>query len=266
MPTIPIGEDQLHYEAQGDGPVLLMAPGLNGLGSFWARQVPELARDFRVIVYDHRGTGRSTHSGLDYTVEQMANDVLRLMDALEIGAAHFVGHSTGGAIGQIIAQDHRDRLSSLVLSASWPGRDAYFRRCFESRRDVLAALGLVAYLRASALVLYPPWWISTNDALLAEQHRQAILASPRNEVLSSRIDAILEFDRRHRLKDISTPTLVVVAADDALTPRFYSEELARGIHGAELTVLDTGGHFAPVVVPEAYTRAVAHFIRRQIGQ
>jgi aminoacrylate hydrolase len=191
----------------------------------------------------------------------MAEDVLRLMDALGIDSAHLVGHSTGGAIGQIIAQDHPRRLRSLVLSATWAGQDPYFRRLFESRRETLVTSGVEAYLRASVLMLAPPWWVRANDAVLVEQHRRTAAASPPVEVLTSRIDAIVRFDRRARLGEIRVPTLVIVAADDMITPRFYSDELAERIPGAKLVVLDGGGHFAPNVLPAPYTAAVGAFLR-----
>lgn len=263
MPTLSIGDADLYYEAHGAGTPLLLVPGLSGVATFWAAQIPGLARDFRVVVHDHRGTGRSTHSRIRYSVEQMAGDVLRLMDALGIASAHLAGHSTGGAIGQILAQDHPDRLRSLVLSASWAGPDAYFRRCFESRREILETLGPEAYLRASALFTLPPAWISVHDEALAAQHRQQAAAAAAVEVTASRIDAIVRFDRRARLHEIRTPTLVVVAADDALTPVFYSRELADRIPGAKLVLLDDGGHSAPVVAAEQWSAAVGGFLRSQ---
>jgi len=266
MPKISIGDAELYYESTGEGEPLLLVPGLGGQGVFWAQQVKDLARDFRVIVHDHRGTGASTHSRIRYSVEQMADDVLRLMDVLGIDSAHLVGHSTGGAIGQVIAQDHPERLRSLVLSATWAGQDPFFRRLFESRRETLVTCGVESYLRASVLMLAPPWWVRANDALLAEQHRQAAAASPPIEVLTSRIDAIVRFDRRARLSEIRTPTLVVVAADDVITPRFFSDELAERIPGAKLVVLEAGGHYAPVCLPEPYNAQVGAFLRGQIGR
>jgi len=266
MPKISIGDGELYYEVTGDGPPLLLVPGLSGMGVFWAQQVPDFARDFRVIVHDHRGTGASTHSRIRYSVEQMADDLLRLMDGLGIESAHFVGHSTGGAIGQVIAQDHPARLRSLVLSATWAGHDPYFRRLFESRRETLIGCGIEAYLRASALMLAPPWWVRANDAALVEQHRRTVAASAPVEVLTSRIDAIVAFDRRARLGEIRTSTLVIVAADDMITPRFYSEELADRIPGAKLVVLEGGGHFAPNVLSAAYNAAVGAFLRTTAGR
>jgi aminoacrylate hydrolase len=266
MPTVSIGDAEIYYEEAGTGEPLLLVPGLSGQGSFWGAQVEAFSRDFRVIVHDHRGAGRSTHSPIKYSVEQMADDVLRLMDALGIEAAHLVGHSTGGAIGQVIALDHPRRLKSLVLSATWAGPDPYFRRLFECRKDVLMTQGVEAYLRASVLVLAPPEWVSRNDAAIAAGHRAQLGAWPPREIVASRIDAIVAFDRRARLGAIRVPTLVVVAQDDMVTPKFYSDELAKAIPGARYVVLDGGGHFAPQIVAEPYNRALAAFVHAHRGR
>ena len=266
MPKISIGDAELYYEETGRGEPLLLVPGLSGRGSFWAGQVPDFARDFRVVVHDHRGTGRSSHSRIRYSVEQMAADLVRLMDTLGIEAVHLVGHSTGGAIGQVLALEHPRRLRSLVLSATWAGPDPYFQRLFESRKGVLLSQGVEAYVRASALFMTPPAWISANDALLTEQHQAALAEAAPVEVTASRSDAILRHDRRARLGDIRVPALVVVAQDDIITPRFYSDELASRIPGAKLVVLDTGGHGAPGIHAGAYNATVGAFLRAQIGR
>ena len=266
MATVSIGDAELYYEDTGRGEPLLLVPGLSGRGSFWAAQVADLSRDFRVIVHDHRGTARSTHSRIRYSVEQMADDVVRLMDALGLDSAHLAGHSTGGAIGQVLALEHPRRLRSLVLSATWAGPDPYFRRLFESRKGVLLSQGVEAYLRASALYMSPPAWVSAHDALLDEQLAASLAEAAPVEVTASRIDAILRHDRRPRLHDIHLPTLVIVAQDDAITPRFYSDELASRVPGAKLVVLDSGGHAAPMISAGPYNAAVGAFLRGQIGR
>lgn len=263
MATTSIGDADLFYEETGNGPPLMLVPGLAGQGSFWISQVPVFSRDFRTVVHDHRGTGRSTHSRIRYSIEQMADDALRLMDALKIDSAHFVGHSTGGAIGQAIALDHPERLQSLVLSATWAGPDPYFRRLFESRRQTLVDSGIEAYLRASSLVQTTPRWVSQNDDFLTDLHRVTAAAAAPVDILVSRIDAILRHDRRRRLLEIRVPTLVIVAQDDMITPRFYSDELASLIPGAKLIVLETGGHYAPAINSEPYNTAVGSFLRSQ---
>ncbi len=262
MPKLSVGDADLYYEIHGEGPPLFLVPGLGGVGAFWASQVVELARHFRVITHDHRGCGQSSLSRIAYSVEQMAEDLRRLMDALGIETAHLVGHSTGGAIGQILAQDRPERIGRLVLSASWGGRDAYFRRCFESRKAALQAGGIRGYWRQSVLMQRPPAWISANEAALLDEEAQTLAHPPDEEILLSRIDAIIGFDRRARLGDIGSPTLVVVAADDLVTPPYLSEELAAKIPNARLDVMPYGGHFAPVIEPAVYNAVVGAFLRQ----
>jgi len=177
-----------------------------------------------------------------------------------------VGHSTGGAIGQVLALEQRRRLRSLVLSATWGGPDPYFRRLFETRKETLLTQGIEAYLRASVLLLAPPEWVSRNDAAIGELHRAQAASWPPREVVASRIDAIVAFDRRRQLGEIAVPTLVIVAQDDIVTPKFYSDELAKAIPGASYIVLEGGGHFAPQILPEPYNRAVGAFLRAQRGR
>ena len=101
MPKVDIGDAEIYYESKGDGPPLMLVPGVGGGGSFWSNQVDAFSAHFRVIIHDHRGAGQSTYSPIKYSVDQMAADTLKLMDALDIEAAHLQGHSTGGAIGQM---------------------------------------------------------------------------------------------------------------------------------------------------------------------
>jgi aminoacrylate hydrolase len=112
----------------------------------------------------------------------------------------------------------------------------------------------------------PPAWISANDALLTEQHAAALAEAAPVEVTASRIDAIMRHDRRARLGDIRVPTLVIVAQDDIITPRFYSDELASRVPGAKLVVLETGGHGAPATCAGPYNAAVGGFLREQLAR
>src|SRR5207253_4419109 len=100
VPKANIGDAEIYYEEHGNGEPVLLVPGLGGVGVYWKPNLPALAAKFRAIVHDHRGTGQSTHSKIQYSVDQMTADLIKLMDHLKIEKAHLVGHSTGGAIGQ----------------------------------------------------------------------------------------------------------------------------------------------------------------------
>jgi aminoacrylate hydrolase len=262
MPKADLGDLQIYYEAHGEGPPVLLVPGLGGIGAYWQPNIPAFSAKHRVIIHDHRGTGQSSRSSIKYSVDQMTDDLVRLMDHLKIDRAHLVGHSTGGAIGQTLAATRPERLASLVIYSSWTKADPFFKRIFEARRTLLTTAGAAAYVRSTAAFLYPDWWINTNAALLEEREKITIPNFPAAEIVASRIDAIVAFDRTADLARIKAPTLVICAKDDFLTPPYFSEELARLIPGAELQLLDKGGHCASETAPDAFNAAVLKFLRQ----
>jgi len=252
--------DRLYYEVHGDGPPLLLVSGLGGVASFWSPHVTALAARFRVILHDHRGTGRSSPSKIEYSVAQMTDDLVQLMDHLALASADLVGHSTGGAIGQTLALDHSARIGRLVLSATWTTADDYFRRMFEVRSEILRTSGAEGYVRSHALFMLPATWVRDRIGRMRAQEDDAIRAFPHVDIMLSRIRAILRFDRRADLPNLAAPTLVMGARDDIVTPAYFSEELGRLIPNAETVILDSGGHFFPVVEAETFRRHLLRFL------
>ena len=260
MPRISIGDCQIYYERHGGGFPVLLISGLGGHAGYWRDQVPGFAKSFEAVLHDHRGVGQSDHSRVAVTVERMAEDVVRLMDALGIARAHLVGHSTGGAIAQVLAIEHPERVASMVLAASWTKADAYFRRLFALRKEILGRLGPAIYLQAATLWLYPAAWIARNNEKLRQLEAQLLATFPPPYIVMSRIDAILAFDRTAELGRIRAPTLIVAAQDDVVTPAYYSEELARLIPGAEIKLFPQGGHYFTQVVAREFNQAVTRFL------
>lgn len=251
---------ELYYEKQGHGPALFLVPGLGGDGRFWDANARELARQFTVVVHDHRGTARSTLSKIKYSVEQMADDALQLIDELGFQKVHWCGHSTGGAMGQVLAINQPDRIDRLVLSATWAKTDAFFRRLFEVRSQVLRELGPAAYVKSSALALNMPSWVRDHDADLAATEAKAHEAIPEPEIVLSRIAAIVAHDRRDQLQKVRAPTLAICARDDMVTPLYFTEELVRLIPHARAYVLPDGGHFFPNVHGGEFRRVMTSFL------
>jgi aminoacrylate hydrolase len=251
---------ELYYETHGGGPPLFLVPGLGGDGRFWGANVEALAEKFTVVVHDHRGTGRSTLSKMTYSVEQMADDARQLIEGLGFDRVHWCGHSTGGAMGQVLAIEHPERLSRLVLSSTWAKTDAFFRRLFEVRSLLLRELGPAAYLKASALALNMPSWVRDHDADLLAAEARANETIPLPEIVLSRIAAIVAHDRRAGLQKVRAPTLAICARDDTVTPLYFTEELVRLIPGARAYVLADGGHAYPNVHGAEFRRVMTSFL------
>lgn len=261
MPQLNLDDGAtLHYETHGAGPAVLLVPGLGGVATFWERHVPALSRHFTVVLHDHRGCGRSTGSATPYSVARMADEVRQLMDGLGIDRAHLVGHSTGGAIGQVLALDHPGRVDRLVLSATWTAADAYFRRLFDTRAEALRLLGAGFYGRLGNLVLYPPRWLAANADGLERAQRASVIPPTPDETILARIAAILDFDRTGDLSRLRHRTLVMAARDDAVTPAYFSEALAQAIPDARLVLLPGGGHFYNHVVAAEFERLTLEFL------
>lgn len=261
MPRVAIGDSNIYYERHGAGFPILFVSGLGGLATYWKDQSACFAREYEVILHDHRGVGQSDRAKPPYTVEGMADDVVRLMDALGIEQAHVVGHSTGGAIAQVLAIDHPRRVAAVVIASSWTRADPYFRRLFALRKDVLLRMGPEAYLQSATLVLYPSWWITRNNERLRLMEAQNLATFSSAEIVASRIEAIVAFDRVADLPKIRRPTLVIGAEDDAVTPAYFSEELARLVPAAELKLFPRGGHCFTQVMVREFNNSVLPFLQ-----
>jgi aminoacrylate hydrolase len=258
MPTTERDGCRLHWETYGSGPPLVLAAGLGGAASWWHRNISALAEHFTVLAFDQRGTGRSSRVIVD-SVEQMSADLIAILDAAGFDRVAFLGHSTGGAIGVATALDYPDRLTALAIYASTTCGDAYRRRIFDLRRDLLAHLGAPSYARFTSLLLYPPYWINANEERLGELEAAAASQLGDATVQSSRLNAILEFDRRKELGNLTLPTMVLCCEDDILTPAYFSREYARLIPHARLLLVPRGGHAYAQTEPSEFNETMVKF-------
>jgi aminoacrylate hydrolase len=250
-----------YYDIRGDGPPLLLVAGMGGTANYWAEQVDHFARARTVITYDQRGTGRTAHERVE-SIEQLRDDLLALLDVFGIDSVDYVGHSTGGNIGQIIAIENPDRLRRVVIYASTTHGDAYRSKVWKVRRSILENQGPELYGDMTSLMLYPPRWIAENaDKLEKQQAGQVAMLAP-VQVMTSRIEAVQAFDRRHELHKIETPVQVICARDDQQTPIYFSEAIAEGIPDAEFRIIEYGGHACSRTVPDEFNAIVTDFLER----
>ncbi len=262
MPTVRVNDIEMFYEERGSGDPAILIPGLSGVGAGWGAQIPLFAKEFRTIVVDHRGAGKSGAPETGYTIQQHASDMAGLLRALKAAPAHIAGASTGGAIGQVMALEHPDTVRSLVLVGTWGRTDPYFRRLFETRKRVLQELGHAAAVELALLLLYSPAYLRAHWDEVQQIERQQKANPPNVTIAAKRIDMIVAHDALDRVKDIRQPTCIVVGDGDVVTPPYFSEELKRHIPHAELHVIAGTGHFAYLEKPDAFFKPVREFLRK----
>jgi aminoacrylate hydrolase len=255
---------RLYYERHGasDAPPLILSSGLGGLAHFWAPNITALAEHFHVIAYDHRGTGCSDRALPDVvTVDDFADDILALMEALGIARAHLIGHAAGGVAGLALADKAPDRVDKLVVVNGWAKADPHFLRCFEARLNLLRHVGVEAFLRAQPIFLYPANWISEHCAALDAGLTHQLTDFPGVATMEKRIAALAAFDISDRLGTFRTPMLALAAADDMLVPASCSRALAKHIATCEFALMEWGGHACNITDPAPFNRLVLEFLR-----
>jgi len=265
--TIEVNGVRLHVEDTGGaGPPVVFSHGLLLSARTWDAQVEALRGGFRCISYDHRGQGQSGAPGDgDLGLDACTADAAGLIEALRLGACHFVGLSMGGFVGMRLAARRPELLASLSL--------------VETSADEESAADLRRYrlMTLTARVLGP--WAVAGKAMpvlfgrtfLADPARREEVSSWKRRIASNRRDiwraaagAVLDRAGVHEeLARIRAPTLVVVGEEDVATPRARADRIVARIPGARLALIPRAGHTAPVEAPTEVTAVLREFLESQ---
>jgi aminoacrylate hydrolase len=243
MPIADLGDITLNYQEHGSGSPVLGVMGFALDQRFWSAQIPAVTASHCFITFDNRGLGGSTGEG-PTTIDEMADDAIRLLDHLDIERTVIFGVSMGGAIAQRIALDHPDRVSALILAVTWSRPIEFMRRQHIVARDIIDRRGAAGLVEISLLWMFTPRFFEVGqeviDRMVAAFFAESGPDPAAAQVLLSQLDAIDKHDVLRQLPAISCPTLVLGGRMDMLVPGFASEEIAAAIPGARLELLETG--------------------------
>ena len=297
MPSITANGLTIHYDEHGnaDDPPILLVMGLGAQMTLWPMEfVEELtSQGFRVIRYDNRDIGLSQKfdgeraPGLvrhmlfkrfgfspkvPYTLSDMADDGIALLDALGIDRAHVVGASMGGMIAQLMAVNHADRLLSLTSVMSTTGNP----RLPQAEKSAMKALTtpppsmeedvLVEHGVGIARAIGSPGYQAPDDRLRTRV-REGIQRSVYPEGMPRQMAAIIDDgDRRRRLKDVRVPTLVLHGEADPLVRLEAGKETAASIPGARIKTYPGWGHDLPVELMVPLAGDIAEHARSAVSE
>ena len=263
MPTTRNRGVELYWESTGNGPAVLLISGQAMTLDAWWRTVPELCGSFRVLTFDNRDMGRSSHWAWPYLVAQMADDAIAVLDAAGVDQAHIYGISLGGMVAQELALRFPDRVRSLVLGATTAG----------GPEAILAkSQPLTFFVRVGAMAPEEAEWAAVPynyGVRTRREHGQRIAEDIAKRVEHQtdtlaylhQVGAAASHNTVGRLRSIHIPTLVMHGEDDVVIPPRNGEILAREIPGAELKLWPGAGHLYVTEEPEA-DRYVRRFLIR----
>jgi pimeloyl-ACP methyl ester carboxylesterase len=274
MATAHVRDVDLYYEEHGIGDPLLCIMGFATDSTGWLLQVPAFAERYRTIVFDNRGVGRSDKPTTAYTIHEMADDAVGLLDQLGIARAHVLGVSMGGMIAQELVLRHPTRVRGLVLAATFPEPDAAteeqrtvlftqmggtITETGEMRIDVTAMNPLMFFQHLLPLV-FNPSFIQTELPKLMQLFSGALQYGFSFEAILGQLQAVMAHKATDRLAGIAAPTLVLTGDADRLISPANSQVLARTIPGAKLVTIAGGSHAFNIETPDLFNRAVLDFL------
>ena len=259
MPRIEVNGVELNYRFDGpeDAPVVVMSNSLSTSLEMWDWQLPALTDKYRTLRWDKRGHGGSAVTPPPYDLPMLVEDVRALMRGLGVERAHYVGLSTGGAIGQLFAIRYPEMVRSLVLcdTSSYVPPDVWDGRMANAREG-----GMEAVARASMERWFTPAFRASRPEDV-EVFRRMVTGTRMDGYIGC-ASALNQRMLRPLLKTIFAPTLVIVGADDPSTPVEHSEIIHREIEGSELVVIEDAAHISNVAQPEIFNRTLRTFLDR----
>jgi 3-oxoadipate enol-lactonase len=245
MPSIGVGEVELHYERTGGGEPLLLIQGMSGTHVAWGEPFRgPLEESFDVIAFDNRGIGLSAPIDGPFTIAEMAADTAGLLEALEIESVHVVGISMGGMIAQELALAYPERLRSLTLGCTYCGGPGSGLMPEENARKLMGGLASgdrEQAIRAGYEVNLSPTFRS-DESCYAAFHEMATRVPAAKQTIELQVQAIFGHNTSGRLDGISAPTLIVHGTDDGVLPFPNGELIASLMPGARFEPLEDVGH------------------------
>jgi pimeloyl-ACP methyl ester carboxylesterase len=253
MPIATLPDLAMGYDLAGEGDPIVLVAGTGYPRATWYPPLVELlAARHMVLTFDHRGTGDTPSTDARLSTRLFAADALALMDALELAAAHVVGHSMGGRVAQWMALERPDRVRSLVLAATGPGEfrpDKPVARGIplHTARDMIE-LGYEDYMRMHiAATFFTPEFAAEHPERVEWLVRAFWDHRPALEDYLRHIVARQEHQTAERLGDIRVPSLVLVGDRDTHQGGTgvhweQSEHLLRNVPGAERRVVRDASH------------------------
>lgn len=264
MPYVLYEGTKLYWDQLGSGPPVLLIQGLGFTHEMWFRVLPALQDEYRVILFDNRGMGRSDVPRGPYPIRLMARDACAVLDAAGVGAAHVIGASMGGMIAQEMAHRCPERVLSLVLACTsygglgvcWPDpRRIPFGMLWSKEPQAECE-------RTTERLIYAP---GTPRERLDEDRLVRCTCCWTRKGFLNQLAGILVWNSYRWLPTLQLPVLVVHGDEDRVIPVQNGEALARRIPGAHYCQIRGAGHILITDQPEACRQEIGGFLRRQIA-
>lgn len=264
MASAKINNLHLAYTDTGIGRPVVLIHGYPFNRSLWNEQVEALSSSYRVVAPDLRGFGETDASGGPATMNRMAQEVAQLMDHLEIPRAVIGGLSMGGYVALAFYKQFASRVRAFILADTRAQADTEEAKQTRAQQaDKALSEGMAGIADAMLPKLLTPETVSKHPDIV-KRVRDMMLKTKPEGAAAALLGMAERDDQTALLPQISSPTLILVGAEDAITPVADSEKMHDAIAGSRLVVLEHAGHVSNLERTEQFNKALLDFLKTSV--
>jgi len=265
MPSVKVNQIDLHYQVQGKGPPLMLLAGLASDSQSWQPILEDLSRQYRVIMPDNRGVGRTTPQDVETSIQKITDDCIALIRHLKLSSVHLLGHSMGGFVALDCAIRHPEMVSKLVLAGTGP---------FASERNKALFLDWVSDQESG---MNPEHWFRNLFYWIFSKHffqdKKSVDEALRfaidypypqsHRAFKNQVEALNEFNCKSSLSEIQVKTLIICGKEDRLFPPEESFRALEVIPDSEISMIDNAAHSLHMEQPNVFAVQVLKFLENR---
>ncbi|BHH86210.1 alpha/beta fold hydrolase [Desulforhopalus sp. 52FAK] len=265
MARAQINDCSIAYSVAGKGIPVVFVGGLGMPKEGWHFQIQYFKNHFKTVVFDNRGAGESDSTVGPYSISQMKQDLLSLIDHLNLDAIHLVGTSMGGFICLQFALQHPERLLSLTICNSSAFIPKKTRALLRSWQEIeTQEVPIEIQVEEQMHWVFPKTFFTQKNQHEMIKHQLIQSAEKKcQQSYNAQVEACMGFDISTRLNEIVPPLFVASSNDDLICPHKYSEAIHKAIQHSKYQLYKNGGHCIHISLADQLNRDIHQFINEQ---
>lgn len=263
MPIALHGKDLIHYEEKGNGESLILIHGVGLDHTMWEKQVEDLSKYFRVIVYDMVGHGGSEHPPGPYSLSQYVEQLAALMNHLQLKESHIIGFSMGGMVAQAFALKYKEKMKTLTIMSAVAKRTKEQRKSILTRVEEVKVQGPTVSIEPAIQRWFNHDFLNTQKVAVDRIRTRLQTNEPLSYLAAYTLFATADEELWPQLQQIDLPTLIITGENDIGSNPEMAKQMHEQIAQSEIVIVPNMKHMLPIEGAKFVNDTIRMFIDKQ---